>query len=100
MNAHKNAPLSKTFREYNNVQANCRHVISPYIEALRTPEELEKGLAFSKRPFADIRGAKEVALYNAQQNKKRRARNTIYQYERYKAALGEDAPKAWPRKQN
>ena len=87
-------PLSKAFGAYNNVHPNCRHVIAPWIESMHSAEEIEKAVAFSNRPFSDERSQAEVYKYKEQQDKARRLRNDLYQWERYKAVLGEDAPKS------
>jgi len=87
-------PLSLAFGKYNNVHPNCRHVVGAWIESLQTPEEVKTAISESNRPFKDTRSLREVKLYNEQQDKNRRARETLYQYERYKARLGEDAPKS------
>jgi len=87
-------PLSKAFSKYNNIHPNCRHSATPWIESMRTGEEVAEAIQKSNRPWKDSRSAREVALYNSQQDKNRQARNTLYQYERYKARLGEDAPKS------
>ena len=84
------------FRDgYRNFHPNCRHVIVVTVESLWTPEQREKYLADAKKPLnVDVRGEEERALYNEQQRKNRQARQTLYQYERYKAVLGKDAPKS------
>lgn len=87
-------PLSKAFGEYNNVHPNCRHVIAPWVESVRTLEEVEEAIKFSNQPFTDSRKQAEIDLYKEQQGNNRRLRNDLYQYERYKAVLGEDAPKS------
>lgn len=85
------------FRDgYRNFHPNCRHVIVITVEALWTPEQREKYLADAKKPLnIDVRGEEERALYNEQQRKNRQARQNLYQYERYKAVLGSDAPKSF-----
>ena len=87
-------PLSRAFGQYKNIHPNCRHVATPWVESMRTPEELAEAIEQSNRPFDDTRSAKEVALYREQQDKNRRARETLYQYERYRTVLGDDAPKS------
>lgn len=84
------------FRDgYRNFHPNCRDVIVVTVESLWTPEQREKYLADAKKPLnIDPRSEKERALYREQQRKNRRARQNLYQYERYKAVLGKDAPKS------
>ena len=87
-------PLSRAFSKYNNIHPNCRHSATPWVESMHTPEEISEAIQQSNRPWKDSRSTREVALYNSQQDKTRQARNTMYQYERYKAVLGDDAPKS------
>lgn len=84
------------FRDgYKNFHPNCRHVTVITVEALWKPEQREKYLADAKKSIdVDPRGEEERALYNEQQRKNRQARYTLYQYERYRARLGEAAPKS------
>ena len=79
--------------EYNNCHPNGRHVIMPWIESMKSPDEVKEALGKAKKPFTDTRDEKERALYSEQQAQNRRWRNEMYQYERYKARLGDDAPK-------
>jgi hypothetical protein len=75
-----------------NIHPNCRHVLMPYVEALA--DDAEGDRAFSNRPF-DIDSRSKVAIerYNKDQADKRRLRLDRQQWERYKLALGADAPK-------
>ena len=86
-------PLSRAVGKYNNIHPNCRHSIVPWIEELQTPEEIAAAIEKSNRPFEDTRSAQDIAIYNRQQAENRQAREIVRQYERYKARLGEDAPK-------
>jgi len=89
-------PLSTAFKSgYHNVHPNCRHVMTPYIESLRTDAEIQEEIAKSNAPFEDTRTEEEKKLYNKQQAQNRRARDDRRQYERYKERLGEDAPKTF-----
>lgn len=89
-------PLSKAFSSgYHNIHPNCRHSIHPYIESLQTEDELAEDMARSNQPFEDNRPDAERALYNKQQAQNRQIRQDRYQYERYKAKLGDDAPKTF-----
>lgn len=80
---------------YHNVHPNCRHVIVPWIESLHDPEEVKAAIAKSNKPLKDTRSRHEVELYKRQQTQHRRARQDLYQYERYKARLGNYAPKSY-----
>jgi len=87
-------PLSRAFSSgYHNIHPNCRHVLVPFVESMQTPEEMQQAIERSNRPFKDSRAKREVDLYNKQQAQNRRMREDLYQYERYKARLGPDAPK-------
>lgn len=91
--------------EYQNFHPNCRHIISPYIEALKTPEELEEIRKYSNRSFViggegwtpeQVRQAqRNLRAYRMRQAQKRRLRETRYQYGRYVARLGDKAPKTF-----
>lgn len=80
---------------YRNVHPNCRHIMAPFIEEFRTEDEMQTEIAESNKPFVDPRPEVEKKLYNEEQAKNRRIRQDRYQYERYKARLGEDAPKSF-----
>jgi len=89
-------PLSKAFPSlYRNVHPNCRHIVSPYVETLQTDEEIQKDIEQSNKPFEDPRSDEEKNLYNQEQKNGRQMRQDRYQYERYKARLGDDAPKSF-----
>ena len=88
-------PLSRAFGQYNNIHPNCRHVCTPWVAEMRTEQEIEEAMAKSNRAWTDPRSAEEQQKYNAAQDTARRARNDIYQYERYKQRLGSDAPRSY-----
>lgn len=89
-------PIERVYRNgYRNVHPNCRHVMTPFIEELQTDDEMQIEIAESNKPFVDPRPEVEKKLYNKEQQKNRRIRQDRYQYERYKARLGEDAPKSF-----
>ncbi len=89
-------PLSRAFSSgYRNIHPNCRHSVHPYIESLQSEEDLAADIARSNRPFEDNRPDAERALYNKQQVRNRQIRQDRYQYERYRARLGDDAPKSF-----
>lgn len=88
-------PLNAAFSgSHANIHPNCRHVLVPYIEALADNPEADR--TFSNRPF-DIpeRDKEELDAYNAKQAAKTQQRNDRDQYERYRLALGEGAPKTF-----
>ena len=88
--------ISRAYRNgYRNVHPNCRHVMTPYIESLQEESELQADIEASNQPFEDPRPEVERNLYNKQQAQNRQARQDLYQYERYKARLGEEAPKTF-----
>jgi hypothetical protein len=78
---------------YKIVHPNCRHVMTPWIEDFATEVEIAEAVKRSNAPFEDTRNARQVALYDEQQAKNRQYRQEQHQYERYKARLGDDAPK-------
>lgn len=89
-------PLSRAFNtQYRNVHPNCRHVMMPWVEEMRDKEEVDEALETSNEPFEDVRPENEKALYNKQQAQNRQMRSDRYQFERYKARLGDDAPKSF-----
>lgn len=89
-------PLSRAFSSgYRNIHPNCRHSVHPYVESLQSNEDLTADIARSNRPFEDNRPDAERALYNKQQAQNRQIRQDLYQYERYRARLGDDAPKSF-----
>lgn len=88
--------IERVYRNgYRNVHPNCRHVMTPFVEELQTDDEMQAEIAESNKPFVDPRPEVEKKLYNEGQAKNRRIRQDRYQYERYKARLGEDAPKSF-----
>jgi hypothetical protein len=77
---------------YANIHPNCRHVIAPYVPALA--DDFNSDLAYSNRSFdMETRSKTAIERYNKDQADKRRLRLDRQQWERYKLALGEDAPK-------
>lgn len=90
---HRFPPLSRVFSGgYHTIHPNCRHVLVPWLEEFQAPEERKEAEARSNEPFKDPRSQEEIALYDEQQGKLRQARRDLYQYERYKALLGDEAP--------
>ena len=83
-------PLSMVYRDgYHNVHPNCRHVMVPFIEEFN---DVEEAIKRSNAPYKP--NPENVKVYDEQQAKNRRERETLYQYERYKMRLGDDAPKS------
>lgn len=80
---------------YRNIHPNCRHVIVPWIEGLQTNDEIKEMISKSNKNFEDNRSDAERDLYSKGQALNRQIRQDKYQYERYKARLGEDAPKSF-----
>ncbi|MDR0884712.1 MAG: phage minor capsid protein [Oscillospiraceae bacterium] len=78
---------------YHTVHPNCRHVLVPFIESLLTPDELAAVINKSNAAMVDTRDKAQIDLYETQQRENRQYRQEMYQYERYKARLGNDAPK-------
>ncbi|MBQ9956468.1 MAG: hypothetical protein IJO99_02765 [Ruminococcus sp.] len=62
---------------------------------MQSTEELREALRKSNAPFTDSRSADEKALYSQQQADNRRMRADRSQFERYRARLGDDAPKTF-----
>jgi hypothetical protein len=57
-------------------------------------EEVDAAIEYINRPFIDSRPEEERQLYKKQQDQNRRYRRDLYQHERYKQVLGDDAPKS------
>lgn len=90
---------------YQNMHPNCRHLITPYIEDLQTKEQIAEARAYSNRSFtiggegwtkAQVEQAnKNLQYYRQNQAIKRRLYENRKQYERYKAKMGDNAPKTF-----
>lgn len=80
---------------YHNVHPNCAHSMTPWIEELEDFKTVKEEIEKSNLPFVDTRNQSEIDLYNQQQAENKRIRQDLYQYERYKSSLGEDAPKTF-----
>lgn len=84
--------LTQAFGSHANVHPNCRHVLLSYIPGLADDPEGDR--IFSDRPFdIDPRSQAEIDRYNNQQRDLRKLREDKNQFQRYKLALGSDAPK-------
>jgi hypothetical protein len=88
-------PLFGTaFGIYANIHPNCRHVLAPFIEALKDPDEIKEAKRVSNLSFnVDRRSESQRKAYENGQALKRRAREEKILYERYRLALGDKVPK-------
>lgn len=78
---------------YNNIHPRCRHRIRPWVEKYNDAEEEIKN---SNRPFeVDKEKEASVRAYQEEQKKKAQLRANRKQYEKYKAVLGNEAPKSF-----
>lgn len=82
-----------------NIHPNCLHVLLPWTDAGMTEEEIAKIKDFSSfktnPPDIDPRTEKQRQRYREQQQARRRELDTYKQWERYRLALGDKAPKRW-----
>lgn len=79
---------------FKSIHPNCRHVLVITARHWWSDEECEKYLADAKKPVrGDTRTQEEVDRYNAAQKKNRDRWQDRRQWERYRAALGDEAPK-------
>jgi hypothetical protein len=70
-------------------------VLTPYVEKLKSKEELEKDMEFSNRSFdVDARTKQQIDDYNKEQANKADLNTDRHQFERYRVALGDKAPKS------
>jgi len=75
---------------------NCAHRVLPYIWTQKTKEEQEDALRQAKKPFnLDPRGEAERMRYEKAQRENAERLRDRKQWERYKAVLGDDAPKTF-----
>ncbi len=90
-------PLETAFSAgFANIHPNCRHRIKSYIPALKTPEELAKDIAFSRRPLEidNMSSGMQRAfqrnnkIYQAGQKKRADILANRYQWLRYQSRLG------------
>jgi hypothetical protein len=79
-------PLNKAFSgSYANIHPNCRHTLTPYIEAF---QDVEKDMAYSNRPFeVEPEMEKSLDKYKAEQKFKATFRKDRNLYEKYKLLL-------------
>jgi len=88
-------PLDTAFSgDHANIHPNCAHVLMPYIPEL--DDSVDKIKEFSNRSF-DISEVdkKTIDTYNKQQAEKTKLRTDREQYQRWKLAMPEDAPKSF-----
>ena len=72
--------------------SHCVHSLTPWIEELTPPEEVERMIKQSNRPFVDNRTEANIRRYNELQREKSRKNATRKQWIRYKAVLPNDTP--------
>lgn len=72
--------------------AHCVHSISAWIEEYQSPDEVERMIAASHRPFTDNRTEANIRRYNEIQLDKARKNETRKQWMRYKTVLPNDVP--------
>lgn len=84
---------------YLNIHPNCLHVLIPWTEAGRTPEEIQKIKDFSnpkKNPFSvDPRSQKEIDAYRKKETARRHWLENYRQWEKYRMTLGDKVPKTF-----
>lgn len=67
--------------------SHCVHSISAWIEEYQSPQEVERMIAQSNRPFTDNRTAANIRRYNEIQRDKSKKNETRKQWIRYKARM-------------
>lgn len=80
---------------YRTVHPNCAHRVVPFVESMQSEVEMKQAISDSNKPFDDLQGDEEKALYNNQQKMNKTMRDDRSQYEQYKLRLGDDAPKSF-----
>lgn len=82
-----------------NIHPNCLHVLIPWTDAGRTPEEIQAIKDFSspeKNPFdRDPRTQKQIEAYRRKEQARRRWLNDYRQWERYRVTLGDKCPRSF-----
>ena len=71
---------------------NCRDVLTPYVESLKDPADVEVKSRESLRPIEDDRTQQQINAYNRRQDKVRRENAARKEYQETKALLGSEAP--------
>lgn len=78
------------------IHPNCAHRVLPYIWTQKTKEEQEDALRQAKKPFnLDPRGEAERLRYEKAQRENAERLRDRKQWERYRAVLGDQAPKTF-----
>jgi|GEM_PF-2967824 len=72
--------------------AHCIHSLTPWIEEYTQPDEVQRMIEQSNRPFVDNRTEANIRRYNELQREKSRKNATRKQWIRYKAVLPDDTP--------
>jgi len=74
---------------------NCRHTTAPYVIEYKTEEEIQQAKNDWKsfQPNQEVRTAAQQNAYKKEQDIRRKANDEQKQYEKYKAVLGDKAPK-------
>lgn len=74
---------------------NCRHTIAPYVIEFKSEGEiqLEKDKWKSFQPNQEVRSVSHQKAYKKEQDIRRQANEDLKQFEKYKAVLGDKAPK-------
>ena len=72
--------------------SHCVHSLTPWIEELTSPDEVQRMIEQSNRPFVDNRTEANIRRYNELQREKSRKNATRKQWIRYKAVLPDDTP--------
>lgn len=77
------------------IHKDCKHVMSPYIIEMQSPQELRNDIKFSNRPFIDSRSDKEKKLYEKQQYEDLMFTTDSKNYKELCRLLPSDAPKSF-----
>ncbi len=80
---------------YETIHPNCRHRFRIFVAAFYPPEKLKEFSDASMKPFKDSRSDRDRKAYATEQAQNRIKNQDYRQYQKYKAALGEDAPKSF-----
>lgn len=72
--------------------SHCVHSATPWLEEYATPEEKEKMIADSNRPFVDNRTERNINRYKEIQQLKSQKNETRKQWIRYKSAMPNETP--------
>lgn len=82
---------------YLNIHPSCLHSLVRYTTMGKTDKQIERDKEFSsfeKRPAnVDYRSKKQVEAYRAKEKARAQYRGDMRQYNKYKAALGNEMPK-------